>query len=398
MAQQIQQASAEAQQASLQLLKQGEETNRELMRQNQAIMQRLTAMAATDNVPPPSRDWNPLQVKLVKNDNDRSPAEGFNVTLSGHAHSTSEKVSLSEQTTAAGIVDFGVVRPGTYAFTILTPWGDSHRFSSVVKPGTKHIAEVICPAQEATGANIDLRFNWPATIPQDPNLALVCQVQRLDQTVVEGRTWSATRPVYLIIRQNGEMATCNTLFDFDGNIQPLWRDGVVVQYVPICGASTPIDSLKIAGTRFMLSELNVVHLPDGRWPKDESVYRLAPNKTLSRFQVMMPLYQERQRQSRNVETPESLNFEVKANEANEWRINLPSSLAQDVLASLKCQTHASLSSDQVTQACAYFFLEDTDGNLELSEAECVASENSHRIKFGEFPVTFDKFITISVEM
>ncbi len=66
LAKDFQTAAQASQAATAELLKQGREANQELLDQNQKMMQQLTALANRPAEAPPSLDWVPLKIQVVK--------------------------------------------------------------------------------------------------------------------------------------------------------------------------------------------------------------------------------------------------------------------------------------------------------------------------------------------
>jgi hypothetical protein len=379
MAQQLHRATENAQQASIELLQQGENTNRAIAKQNQAIMQRLAAIAEKDGRPTRSLDWNPFKVQIVKDDANKTPAQGFTVGFRGNAHTASEEVVLSEKSDAKGVVDFGVVRPGTYSVAVTTPWGETYSRNTLVRPGTEHILSVKSPAQDTKEVAIDFEVKWPESLPDDPDLVFTFEVSRTDSRQVGGEDWRPTNSIHVAVKRTGEMATYKAIFE-------AVKSG---EKAKVHGQPTRVSSLQINGSSFRVSRMKIMRLTDGAWPDDEEVIEcLAPSGIFSQYQTM---------QVRNQELIPELDFDMLASTKDKWVIPIPKQLLAPTLASFKAQEHSTIPKSRVFYASATFFAADKDNDLALSETECNDSSSIHRIKFSEFPVTYDRFVTVYAE-
>jgi hypothetical protein len=377
MAQQLQRATENAQQASIKLLQQGEYTNRELAKQNQAIMQRLAAIAEKDGKPTASLDWNPFRVQVVKDDSSKSPAQGFIVGFRGNAHTASEEVVLSEKSDAQGMVDFGVVRPGTYSVAVTTPWGETHSTSTLVRPGTEHTISVTCPAQDTKKVAIDFEVKWPDSIPDDPDLVFTCEVARTDSRQVDGEDWFPSNSVHVAVKRTGEMATYKSILETG-------------ERTKFYGEPTPVSSLEMNGSSFRVTRMNVVRLNDGAWPANENVIdRLAPSSLFKRYQAAHFRIPQ--------EFTQKFDFDMKDATDDKCVVSIPKLLLDATLASIKAEERSKIPKTQIFSASVLFFRSDKDNDLALSETECNDSSSIHRIKFSEFPVTFDRFVTVYAE-
>jgi hypothetical protein len=192
----------------------GMKANEELLKQNQRVMEQLTALANRESEPLASREWNPLTVRVVKNDVEKTPAQGIKVIVQGHAYSGMEKTGVEEQTTENGIADFGVVRPGEYWCQIESPWGEELGLTIVVKPGTSHTEEIICPAGPPKSVPVEPIINWPNELKGLPIAALV-KVSRKDYTRINGKTRLDQHAKSLQIRPDGRFAVYESTSDGD---------------------------------------------------------------------------------------------------------------------------------------------------------------------------------------
>lgn len=192
--------------ASTELLTQSREANAELLTQNHEMMQQLTALANRPTSPPSALDWNPLKVRVVKNDGEKSPAPGFQVALTGIVANPVKKT-----TDEHGVADFGLVKPGEYGCTIQTPWGDSGWTNILVSPGTSHLEEVVCPAGPPEAVSVEPVVDWPDEF-RDLPVAVVVQLLPVGHRKIEGVDWSNNYSWSLLIRPDGRFAVYTLKF------------------------------------------------------------------------------------------------------------------------------------------------------------------------------------------
>lgn len=82
----------------------------------------------------------------------------------------------------------------------------------------------------------------------------------------------------------------------------------------------------------------------------------------------------------------------------DWKIAIPDEQVREVIAGVAPGDYLGESANQVAHGTMQFLLADLDGNGELSENEADESQRSTKIKFSEFPVTREDFVTAYLSM
>jgi hypothetical protein len=124
-----------------------------------------------------SLDWNPVSFQLTEETAGGPPAIGFSVTLNeavpgGAAGSGGggPKKTTTRVSDRSGIVDLGVVHPGTYSYTISKAWDDSSINTGgelVIEPGSRIVKKVVCPRTPPEHAMVRVRTAWPADLEKE---------------------------------------------------------------------------------------------------------------------------------------------------------------------------------------------------------------------------------------
>jgi hypothetical protein len=139
----------------------------------QEMLKQLKAMSeAVRN--PRSLDWNPLKIRLTENTLDGPPVPGVNVALervhSGNGGGVYGRYLKSDP---SGIVDFGLVNPGEYNFSLFQlatgAQGISRRASVQVsvQPGNDVTKHIVCPKTPAETAPVTIKCSWPADLEKE---------------------------------------------------------------------------------------------------------------------------------------------------------------------------------------------------------------------------------------
>jgi hypothetical protein len=147
-------------------------TNEELLKRIEALTKAVQS--------PQTPDWIPVSFKLTRGDLDGPPAAGCNANLGratggkfrgaksgmGAQGGIEWTDSIHRVSDGNGLVDFGVVHPGDWEYTITcgaqsarAEWITSGNLN--VLPGTKVSRSIICPADEPQPAPVRIRVEWP---------------------------------------------------------------------------------------------------------------------------------------------------------------------------------------------------------------------------------------------
>jgi hypothetical protein len=171
---------AEANRRLAELLGQTQATNQEMLRQLQAM--------AKPAQPAKSADWIPVSFKLTMEKPDGLPAVGYEVIL-GRGHGGSSKAeSIHRSSDANGLVDFGVVQPGDWEFSIRAGLRNTTGGLNAV-PGASILKEIVCPKSPPDRAQVKVRVDWPGPLA-DRDLVAVASFQLEAQTYQPPLVWS----------------------------------------------------------------------------------------------------------------------------------------------------------------------------------------------------------------
>ncbi len=141
-------------------------------RENEMLKQLQSMSEAIRN--PRSLDWNPLKFKLTEGTPDGPPVAGVDVVLEKVASGNGQGVfGRNLKSDASGIIDFGLVNPGEYTFSLrqsATHIGSISRVASVqvsVQPGSETFKHIICPKTPAEQAPVKVKCSWPADLEKE---------------------------------------------------------------------------------------------------------------------------------------------------------------------------------------------------------------------------------------
>ena len=395
LAQDFREVAAQAQQASQELLAQGRDANQELLKQNQAMMAQLATLAdrpvGTDVI----SDWFPLLVRVVKNDEAKTPAQGFQVHLNGPHVSDSDNSGVRITTDENGIADFGKVRSGHFNGTITAPWGEGSSFGVTVKPGTHPEKEVTCPAGPPKSIEAKPVVNWPKEL-QGKDIALVIHVSRSDATTIGQRQWMGGSDKYLLIRPDSRFACYDHVSqDFYGSSARSGgaaSTGEAVEFY-----SKPEihqETFSWRGQEAAFSQLSIVQLAeDADFPTGgESLPVLNRSRLIDQFSSRTPAIRRGGEESF---TRTLFIHKAQGEGVQEWPIEIRKEDVIVARALLAPGQFPDLNAGYVSYGALNFFVCDKDNNLELSEEEY--EFNTARISYEEFPVPYEKFVTDYVE-
>ncbi len=151
-------AQAAHQAKMVELFAQSQATGAEMLKQLQTMAKPAGAPASQ------SADWIPVTFKLTLETVDGPPAVGYEVTLDTNLFER----SLRRESDSHGLVDFGVVHPGDWEFTLAKAlndeltWRCRGRFN--VLPGSKVMKAIVCPRPLPVETAVKLRVVWPADL------------------------------------------------------------------------------------------------------------------------------------------------------------------------------------------------------------------------------------------
>ena len=412
LARDFQQVAADAQAASAELLSQGRMANEELLKQNQEMMQQLAALANKPAQPAPSMDWNPLKIRVVKNDANKTPAKGFKVDARGPHISETEEIGEVQWTDENGLADFGFVRPGNFHVEVTTPWGESWGGRLHVPPGKGLERTVIAPADLPKPIPVKPIVQWPKEL-EGGNLAVLVTVNRSDSTEIDdGTKWYGGGTRHLLIRPDGRFAVYENVSQAEyGSIRLQGSEEETYDRVYFTAPYPDFrkkrldqnevgkiyrESFPWPGREAALGMLSIVQLPkDADFPKEgETLKRLAPATYLSRFSRQYPAVEIKEGQQADV-----LTAETQDDGSQQWSIEIPLPYVFVTKTLLAPQRFPDLPEQPVVNGALLFFAHDEDFSNDLSEEEfgSVRSGRFSRRSFEEFPVSLETFVKAYVQ-
>jgi hypothetical protein len=131
-----------------------------------------------------SADLCPVRFRLRLEGGHSPPGLPARASLTS---SDSQSTNIDIKTTPGGILEFGLLPPGTYRLAVKTSddYALQHEFS--VLPGVPVDRLVLCPYASAPHLHWAIRVAWPDSL-RDRGLAAVCEVER-DDIAVGDWTW-----------------------------------------------------------------------------------------------------------------------------------------------------------------------------------------------------------------
>ena len=354
----------------------------------------IDKLSSLEEKPGRTSGWNPLKVRVVLDGEGQTPGAGFLIDVRGKALSESEEIGLHEKTGDDGLASFGVVRPGQYRISVTAPWGEESSHYTVVRPGTEPVVDIVAPRQAPAPVKVNPTVNWPEAL-QGLDVAVVCQMERSDETEINDRHWRDRRDRYVLIRQDGTMAeydfvsphqsgdhrgsqSSNEAF-LTGRLDFHSAPTLLADGLPWHGAAAEVTSMqfvRMSATDEVPSEGS--HLP-----------LISPSPLLARYSAFRSGGFSQKQQ-------DGLSLEFSIDDPN-WAIVIPNFHVDELVAGFAPAEFPELPETRVALGTMYFLQADTDRNGELSEPEAAVSQRTTRIKFTEFPVNRSYFVKSYVE-
>ena len=188
--------SRQASQALVDQLEQSRKANQEFLKESRAadaaVIEKLIALATPaggrESASANSMEWNPVKIRLVKDEAGGPPAVGYEVSLSGNLLDAAKQNSITRKTDADGVADLGVVRPGQHSLIIGTPWHEHRQSGVTVLPGQSLTEDVVCPGADRAEVPVSFAIEWPEGLRDRGLCAVFLAVQSNRQ--IDGQTWS----------------------------------------------------------------------------------------------------------------------------------------------------------------------------------------------------------------
>jgi len=300
---------------------------------NRAVLAQLAKLQTEAKKPPRSLEWNPLRVKLVLDGGSRGPAVGYTVYVTGQPYKRGEKEeSISKKTDAAGLVDFGLVRPGNYSLQVYTPWNTSQRYGLLIQPGDEVEKTLLCPSMRI----VETKGRFEVELP--PDLAKRnCQVAFLiggAYQISENAKWwvQGSDTQYFLATKEGKVRPIGRSFGisqmpfglpsetaFLGQARHLNR--------PSVGGRNRRSSGSQSGLNWVTGKYTLNHivliLPIERRVQPSRRGRSFPVRELTMHYVVESVSYGHQQSEGGLVVAEAPTFEPKAGVENVWKITLP---------------------------------------------------------------------------
>ncbi len=409
LARDFQTAAQASQAATAELLKQGRDANQELVNQNQKMMQQLTALANRPTEAVTTPDWNPLNVRVVKNDKEKTPAEGFEVVLRGPHFSDVEASrnstggrgsnSVTITTDENGVADFGLVHPGRFYGTVTAPWGENRSISVTVKAGIASESVIIAPVEPPEPVQVKPMVKWPKEFG-GLDVAVVVGISRKDSTRVDDTSWEGGANPFLLIRPDGRFAVYSEVHRFPSNYNiyssPSDNGNEAITdtvYFP----SEPVEHTDVfpwRGREAALVSVNVVYLPkEAGFPGDQDRLKcLSPSEALYRsFSSQFRIFQRQT--GRNGPHQDQLTGKSLGAGQQQWTIDFSESDILTTLTMIAPEQFPKESSKHAVRGSLYFHVDDKDGDNELSEEEWSnRNPGLTQLEFEKYPISYRTFM------
>lgn len=202
---------------------QGRDSMREIQAANQVLLEQARQSEAATQARldklvnrPQNLEFNPIRVRLVKDEAERSPLEGIEVRLESTGR-TGDSVSETQKSDAEGVVDFGLMRYGQYNLFITAPNGEYTNKAIRIRPGERWEETIVCPMQPVATTDVSIAIDWPDDL-RGEELIAICSLRREGRTIA-GNVWELGNvPREFFIAHDGRAAILATGW---GNATPL---------------------------------------------------------------------------------------------------------------------------------------------------------------------------------
>ncbi len=174
--------AAEANRRLAELLTQTQATNREMVKQ-------LQAMA------PPAKDqqWIPARFQLTLEKADGPPAVGYEVWLGRGDDGSIKAGAIHRYSDGEGLVDFGVIQPGDWEYRFEAAVGATRKWKHFgylnAIPGQSVSKQIICPRTALETASVAMSVEWPKELA-DKGLGAIALFEFYGPRYQPPRRWS----------------------------------------------------------------------------------------------------------------------------------------------------------------------------------------------------------------
>lgn len=307
---------------------------------NAALLAALHELSA-DEPTVRSLEWNKVKVRLVLNNAQRTPAEGFVVHVERIAQDFGDRINMSEETGSDGIADFGFLRHGNYSIYVTTPWGERFAEQFYMRPGTEPVKEIACPAKPPETAQVKLHVEWPDEMKQR-NLWVVFGFSEMGRHINGVRWYSGGDYRVIACEPSGELVeivspTDGIEWDMESPARvpdtAEWNAPAGVNrfdYGVLSlrnGSTRPVQDIEMAALEWQLTHMEETY-PPRQFDRNTAFLVIGSDRTddLSGAVSSAPIAR--------VVADEILRLKPLAETLNHWTITLPDELLDQVRAKL----------------------------------------------------------------
>jgi hypothetical protein len=130
--------------------------------------------------PATSQEWNPVVFSLSEEKLPGPPAVGVRGSLGRGDQGSNKEGAIHRESDGAGQIDFGVVQPGDWEYTLSRATDDGGTWRATgtlnVLPGTAEEKQIICPSVSPQRVPITVRVDWPPDLA-DQGLAVLATLR-----------------------------------------------------------------------------------------------------------------------------------------------------------------------------------------------------------------------------
>ena len=146
---------------------------------------------------PRAPDWIPVAFRLTQETQVRTPAVGFEARLGRGNQGASKEEAIRRESDEKGTVDFGVVQPGDWEFTLGRTMEGGGQWSATgglnVLPGTTIEKTIVCPKTGEQRVQVSVHFDWPDHLPRS-DLGVITSLRHQGLTYQAPLHWSLSDP------------------------------------------------------------------------------------------------------------------------------------------------------------------------------------------------------------
>jgi hypothetical protein len=159
---QSQQTAARERAMVAEVLTQSQKLQQEMLKQ----LQELSKSAQS----PKSPDWIPVSFRLTQEKTDGPPAPRISAALGRGNNGTKKDDAIFRESDPGGLVDFGVVQPGDWEFSLWSKGYERDSWRAIGKlnvlPGSNVEKTIVCPRFPLGNVPVTIRVDWPPDLAE----------------------------------------------------------------------------------------------------------------------------------------------------------------------------------------------------------------------------------------